>query len=78
MLIADIAAAAAALTWALGSTISVGPARQLGAVAFNRIRMIVVFFMLAAAAAIYGGWHTIQVEDLGILALSGFIGIFSR
>ncbi len=76
MLIADIAASAAALAWAVGSTISVEPARQLGAVAFNRIRMSVVFVMLAVVTATYGGWQTIQVADLGLLLLSGFIGIF--
>ncbi|MBL6932687.1 MAG: DMT family transporter [Rhodospirillales bacterium] len=76
MLIADLAAFGAAVTWAIGSTISVEPARQLGAVAFNRIRMIVVFFMLAAVTSTYGGWQTIRMEDVGLLALSGFIGIF--
>lgn len=76
MLIADLAAFSASLCWAFGSLISVGPARELGAVAFNRIRMVVVFFMLALAAATYGGWETIRMEDLSMLALSGFIGIF--
>ncbi len=76
MLIADIAALSAALIWAFTSTISVGPAREVGPVAFNRIRMVIVFVMMAAVAASYGGWQTIRIEDLGILALSGFIGIF--
>jgi drug/metabolite transporter (DMT)-like permease len=76
MLIADIAAFAAAITWAAGSLISIGPARQLGAVAFNRIRMVVVFIMLTITATIFGGWQTIHMEDLSMLALSGFIGIF--
>ena len=76
MLIADIAAFSAAISWAIASTISVDPARQLGAVAFNRIRMIVVFFMLAAVTIALGSWQTIRSEDIGILALSGFIGIF--
>lgn len=76
MLIADVAAFGASLCWAVGTLISTGPARALGAVAFNRIRMTLVFFMLAITATTYGGWQTIRMEDLGLLALSGFIGIF--
>lgn len=76
MLIADLAASAAAVMWAFAATISIGPARQLGAVAFNRIRMAIVFLMLSVVAVVFGGWQTIQVDDLGVLALSGFIGIF--
>ena len=75
MLIADIAALGAALAWSISTLISVGPARQLGAFAFTRIRMIIVFFMLAITSAIYGGWETIRAGDALILALSGFIGI---
>ena len=75
MLIADVAAFGAAMAWSIGTLISVGPARQLGAFSFTRIRMTIVFFMLAAVAAIFGGWQTIRLEDIWILALSGFIGI---
>ncbi|MCP3673181.1 MAG: EamA family transporter, partial [Gammaproteobacteria bacterium] len=76
MMIADIAAFGAAFAWAVGSLISIGPARQLGAVSFNRIRIVVVFVILTAIAASYGGWQTIRMDDLSMLALSGFIGIF--
>ncbi|MBC8268250.1 MAG: DMT family transporter [Rhodospirillaceae bacterium] len=76
MLIADLAAFGAALTWSFGTMIAVEPARQLGAFAFTRTRMAVVFFMLSFAAATYGGWQTINPDDLPMLALSGFIGIF--
>ena len=75
MLIADVAAFGAAMTWSISTLISVSPARQLGAFAFTRIRMTIVFFMLAGVAATYGGWQTIRAEDIWILALSGFIGI---
>lgn len=75
MLIADIAAFGAALTWSIGTLISVSPARQLGAFAFTRIRMTIVFFILALVSAIYGGWETIRAEEIWILALSGFVGI---
>ena len=76
MLIADLAAFGAAMTWSFGTLIAVGPARQLGAFAFSRVRMTVVFFMLSLVAATYGGWQTINPDDLPLLALSGFIGIF--
>ena len=56
MLIADLAAFGAALTWSISTLFSVSPARQLGAFAFTRIRMTIVFFMLAIVSAIYGGW----------------------
>ena len=75
MLIADAAALGAALAWSIGTLISVSPARQLGAFAFTRIRMTIVFFMLTIISATYGGWETIRGEDIWILALSGFIGI---
>ena len=76
MLIADLAAFGAAIIWAVSSMVSVGPAREVGAVPFNRIRMVVIFFMLSLVPTIYGGWQTIQPEDFWILALSGLIGIF--
>ena len=75
MLIADIAALGAALAWSVSTLISVSPARQMGAFAFTRIRMIIVFFMLTIISAIYGGWETIRLDDSMILALSGFVGI---
>jgi len=76
VLLADLAALGAALSWAIAGLISIGPARELGAIAFNRIRMGIVFLMLAAVATVFGGWESINPSDIGILALSGFIGIF--
>ncbi len=75
MLIADLAAFGAAFTWSISTLISVAPARQLGAYAFTRIRMTLVFIMLTIVTTTYGGWSTIKAEDLWILALSGIIGI---
>ncbi|NQU58181.1 MAG: DMT family transporter, partial [Rhodospirillales bacterium] len=76
MLIADLAAFGAAVTWSFGTLIAVDPARRLGAFAFSRIRMTFVFIMLSLIAATYGGWQSINPDDLPLLALSGFIGIF--
>ncbi len=76
MLIADLAAFGAAVTWSFGGLIAIGPARQLGAFGFGRARMTIVFFMLSLAALTYGGWQTVNLDDIPLLALSGFIGIF--
>jgi drug/metabolite transporter (DMT)-like permease len=75
MLIADVEAFGAALTWSNRTIISDSPARQLGAFAFTRTRMTIVFFMLAIVSAFYGGWETIRTEDILILGISGFVGI---
>ncbi|MDC0948908.1 DMT family transporter [Gammaproteobacteria bacterium] len=75
VLIAELAALVAALCWAIGGLISAGPARQLGGYAFNRIRMLFVFAMLLVVVAVSGGWRTLSVDQLGVLALSGLIGV---
>lgn len=72
----ELAAVAAAMTWAFSAVIAAGPSAQLGAIAFNRIRMAIVLVMLAMFVAATGGWRTLQPEHLLPLALSGFIGIF--
>lgn len=76
MSIFELAALAAAMTWAFSAVIAAGPSAELGAIAFNRLRMGIVFVMLAAFVAITGGWRSLQAEHLLPLAASGFIGIF--
>ena len=76
MSIFELAAACAAMTWAFSAVIAAGPSSQLGAIAFNRLRMGIVLVMLVIVVAITGGWRTLQPEFLAPLALSGFIGIF--
>jgi drug/metabolite transporter (DMT)-like permease len=76
MSVYELAALAAAMTWALSAVIAAGPSAQLGAIAFNRLRMAIVFIMLAGFVAISGGWRTIEAAHLAPLALSGFVGIF--
>ena len=72
----EIAAVGAALCWAVSGMISINASRHLGAIAFNRYRMLMVFGMLAVAAAITGGWNNLDPRHVPILVLSGFIGIF--
>jgi drug/metabolite transporter (DMT)-like permease len=72
----DLFALGAAACWAIGSVMSVTPARHLGAFAFTRWRMAMVAVMLWAVVAVQGSWHTFDVHAWGIMALSGLVGIF--
>lgn len=76
MPIYELAALAAAISWAFAGIISANPSKRLGAVAFNRARMSMVLVMLLAWTVVFGGWDTISGLSLPALALSGFIGIF--
>lgn len=76
MPIYETAALAAATCWALTGLVSAEPARHLGALAFNRLRMILVFMMLATWSVFTSGWSTIAPEYVAPLVLSGLIGIF--
>ncbi|MTH97856.1 DMT family transporter [Roseibium sp. RKSG952] len=76
MYVYELAALGAAALWALTGLVSADPARHLGALAFNRVRMVVVFMMLIAATAVMGGWQTVDMDRAIPLLISGFIGIF--
>lgn len=75
-MLANLAALGAALCWSAGGLIAVTPVRAIGSVAFNRIRMVIVFAMLAVAATLTGGWSSLGWEQAAWLALSGAVGIF--
>ncbi len=72
----EIAALGAALCWAVTGVITAGPAQHLGALAFTRIRMSMVFVMLLLFVGISGGWRSIGAGSIGPLVASGIIGIF--
>lgn len=76
MPIYELAALAAAFTWALTSIVSADPSKHFGAVAFNRTRMAMVFAMLAIWASFAGTWGTLTPGTFWPLIWSGFIGIF--
>lgn len=76
MPIYETAALGAALCWAFTGMISAEPARRLGAVRFNRLRLAIVFVMLAAWVLATGRWSSIGRDHLIPIALSGFVGIF--
>jgi drug/metabolite transporter (DMT)-like permease len=66
----------AAACWAVSSLFSAGPAQRLGAFAFSRWRMLFASLILWALALMGGGWRSLDASALGLLALSGVIGIF--
>jgi drug/metabolite transporter (DMT)-like permease len=66
----------AAACWAVGSLMSATASTHLGAFAFTRWRMLCAAVMLWLIAAVSGGWVTLTVDSLGLLVLSGIIGIF--
>jgi drug/metabolite transporter (DMT)-like permease len=70
-----LAALGAALCWAVSSILSANPSAALGSIAFVRIRMTMVFFILAAALLITGGWRTVQAAHITPSIISGLIGI---
>jgi drug/metabolite transporter (DMT)-like permease len=66
----------AAVCWAFTSVMSATPARHLGALAFTRWRMALLLIMLWPAVLLTGRWHDFSWVQCGVMALSGFIGIF--
>lgn len=72
----DFLALAAAACWAVASLLSANAARHLGAFAFSRWRMFCVSLMLWSVALLGGGWASLSPHSLGIMAISGLIGIF--
>ena len=76
MLIAELSALGAAFCWSISGLISIYPIRKLGAFAFNRIRMSIVFFLLAGISLTTGSWNELSLNTFKVLILSGIIGIF--
>ena len=66
----------AAFSWAIASLISADISRTLGAIGFNRIRLLIVSVMLIAYASFDNTWSTINIEFLSIILISGIIGVF--
>ena len=50
--------------------------RKMGAFAFTRWRMVFASVMLGGWATVAGSWSTLNPTLIGVLVLSGFIGIF--
>lgn len=76
MYIAECSALAAALCWSFGGLLSTTPTRAFGALRFNRIRLSIVSCILIVVTLVTGGWRTLDLHSLLVLALSAVIGIF--
>ncbi|PIE73849.1 MAG: EamA family transporter [Deltaproteobacteria bacterium] len=75
MYLGEIFAILAALCWSCTGLISVGPARALGPVAFNRLRMVLTTGMLFGMSLYTEAIYVIDVNAVCWLALSAVIGI---
>ncbi|MBB6055708.1 DMT family transporter [Tolumonas osonensis] len=65
-----------AFLWACASLLSVVPARHLGTFAFSRWRMACVSLMLGVMGLVSGGFYSLSLTQVGMMASSGLIGIF--
>ena len=72
----EILAALAALCWAVGSIFSANASSHMGAFAFTRWRLFFALTILWALAAFTGQWRSLDGPAVGLLAISGLIGIF--
>ena len=71
----ELAALSAAASWAVGGLIAAGPTKTLGGPRFTRSRMVLVTVVLVLIATTLGTWNTVQVRDIWLLAISGFVGL---
>ncbi len=74
-MLAYLAALGTATCWAVGGLIAIGPVRAIGSIAFNRLRLSVVALGLLTVATLMGGWPSLDIQAIGLLALSGVFGI---
>lgn len=66
----------AAACWALASLSAAPAAAHLGAFSFTRWRMLFATLLLVVLATARDGWATLPTASLGVLAVSGLVGIF--
>jgi len=71
-----MAALGAATCWAFTSILAVAPVRSIGPIPFNAFRMLFVGILLTCWLLISRQWSLPNNENLQLLLLSGFIGIF--
>ena len=76
MLIYYLIAILAAFCWSVSSLISADIARNIGGLAFNRIRLFFVSLMLIAFTIYQDTWDTIHTDFFFTIIISGIIGIF--
>lgn len=72
----EFLAALAALCWAVGSIFSATAASRMGAFAFTRWRLFFALSLLWSLALCTGQWRSLNNDSVGLLVVSGLIGIF--
>ncbi len=72
----ELAALLASLCFAVAGLLAVVPSRTLGAVRFNRVRMLFMAVVLFVLASLTGGLDSLVLQSLPLLILSGLVGIF--
>jgi drug/metabolite transporter (DMT)-like permease len=68
-------AVGAALSWTLASLFGHGPARQLGSVHFNRLRMLAATILLCIMMVVTGASWALPVQFILPILLSSVIGV---
>ena len=71
----ELAALGTATCWATTGLIASDGIKAMGAFHFNVIRQLFVSLILVAFVSATGGWQGMSLEHVGILALSGIVGI---
>ena len=71
----ELAALGAALCWTFAALLAGDLSKQLGGITFNRLRNVGVFIALIIGVSLAGLWPTIEAGHLGIILLSGLVGI---
>jgi len=74
MAIASLLALGAALSWCLAGVFGHLPAKRLGSVHFNRLRMLTSFLMLLVYVLVTGTGVGVARADMMMIVLSGLIG----
>jgi drug/metabolite transporter (DMT)-like permease len=72
----ELAALAASVCFATGGLFAVAPSRALGAIRFNRIRMLFMAILLGAAGYLTDGYSTLTWSVMPQLMVSGLVGIY--
>ena len=75
MVLSELLGLGTAFCIAFSGMIATGVSRSFGAVAFTRLRMIILFVIMIAIAAFFNLWDKIDVHTISILLVSGVIGI---
>ncbi|MBX2869156.1 MAG: DMT family transporter [Acidiferrobacterales bacterium] len=71
----EYAALGAAFSWVFASLLAADASRELGGLAFNRLRVVAAFLMLLIITAVSGDLQSVPLHWYPILAVSGVAGL---